>query len=480
MKDAQVSQENSASFEKAKNSSTDGQGSTSSLRLPPHSIEAEQSLLGGLMLDGDSWDKVSEVVSAKDFYRQDHRLIFAAIENLVKFDKLPDAVTVSEQLENRKELDKVGGLAYLGELVKNTPSAANIRAYGEIIRERSVLRQLISVSNEITEMSYDTEGRTSTEILDDAERKVFQIAEARPNQGGPESVNPIITKTLKRIDELFHSDGGITGVTTGFADLDKSTSGMQPSDLIIVAGRPSMGKTTFSMNLVENALMGTGLPVLVFSMEMPSDSIVMRMLSSLGRIDQTKVRSGKLEEDDWLRLTSAVNMLRDKPLYIDDTAALSPTEMRSRARRVARDHDGKIGLIMVDYLQLMRVPGMTEGRTAEISEISRGLKALAKELDCPVVALSQLNRSLEQRPNKRPVNSDLRESGAIEQDADVIMFIYRDEVYNEDSPDKGIAEIIIGKQRNGPIGTVRLAFLGRYTKFEDLAPDYDRSRFDDE
>jgi len=478
MKDVQVSQGSSSSFDSLAPVSSRGQGA-SSLRLPPHSIEAEQSLLGGLMLDGEAWDKVSEVVTAKDFYRQDHRLIFSAIEQLIKEDKLPDAITVSEQLESRKETDKAGGLPYLSELVKNTPSAANIKAYGGIIRERSILRQLISVSNEISDSAYDTEGRSSSDVLDDAERRVFQIAESRPNQGGPESVNPIITKTLKRIDDLFHSDGGITGTTTGFSKLDDRTSGMQPSDLIIVAGRPSMGKTTFAMNLVENALMGAGKPVLVFSMEMPSDSIVMRMLSSLGRIDQTKVRSGKLEEDDWPRLTSAVNMLRDKPLYIDDTAALSPSELRSRSRRVARDHNGELGLIMVDYLQLMRVPGMTEGRTAEISEISRGLKALAKEMQCPVVALSQLNRSLEQRPNKRPVNSDLRESGAIEQDADVIMFIYRDEVYNEDSPDKGIAEIIIGKQRNGPIGTVRLAFIGKYTKFEDLAPEYDRS-YDDE
>ncbi|WP_241566854.1 replicative DNA helicase [Hahella sp. KA22] len=458
--------------------SSEGQGpsaalvGSSAIKAPPHSIEAEQSVLGGLMLDNASWDKISDIITAKDFYRLDHRLIFGSISRLANLGSPLDAITVSEELDNRSELNSAGGLAYLSELAKNTPSAANIRAYAEIIRERSVLRQLITVANEIADEAYQTEGRTSTEVLDDAERRVFQIAESRPNQGGPESVNPILTKTLKKIDELFHSDGAITGVTTGFRDLDDRTSGMQSSDLIIVAGRPSMGKTTFAMNLVENALILGGKPVLVFSMEMPSDSIVMRMLSSLGRIDQTKVRSGKLDEDDWPRLTSAVNMLKDKPLYIDDTAALSPTEMRSRARRVARDHNGEIGLIMVDYLQLMRVPGMTEGRTAEISEISRGLKALAKELNCPVVALSQLNRSLEQRPNKRPVNSDLRESGAIEQDADLIMFIYRDEVYHEDSPDKGIAEIIIGKQRNGPIGTVRLAFMGKFTRFEDLAHDY--------
>jgi len=450
----------------------------SALRLPPHSIEGEQSVLGGVMLDGESWDKISDVVTAVDFYRQDHRMIFSAIATLAEDGKPMDAITVADQLTVLKQSEAAGGLGYLSDLVKNTPSAANIKAYAEIVRERSMLRQLITATNEIAASAYETEGRKSAEILDEAERKVFNIAEAGPQQGGPESLNPLIAKTLKKIDALFHADGGITGVTTGFRDLDEMTSGMQKSDLIILAGRPSMGKTSLAMNLVENALLKTELPVLVFSMEMPADSLVMRMLSSLGRIDQTKIRSGKLEEEDWPRLTSAVNMLKGKPLYIDDTAALSPTELRSRSRRVAREHKGQLGLIMVDYLQLMRVPGSTEGRTAEISEISRGLKALAKELECPVVALSQLNRSLEQRPNKRPVNSDLRESGAIEQDADVIMFIYRDEVYNEDSTDKGIAEIIIGKQRNGPIGTRKLAFLGRYTKFEDLAPEYQRS-YDD-
>ena len=448
------------------------------VRVPPHSVEGEQSVLGGLMLDNEAWDKISDIITSADFYRQDHRLIFDAIAELADDGKPLDAITVAEQLDNTKHGEVSGGLAYLSELVKNTPSSANIKAYGEIVRERSILRQLLSATNEIAESAYDTQGRKSSEILDEAERKVFQIAETGPKQGGPEAVNPIIAKTLKKIDTLFNSDGGITGVTTGFSDLDERTSGMQKSDLIILAGRPSMGKTSLAMNLVENALIKTELPVLVFSMEMPADSIVMRMLSSLGRIDQSKIRSGKLDEDDWPRLTSAVNMLKGKPLYIDDTAALSPTELRSRSRRVAREHKGQLGLIMVDYLQLMRVPGSTEGRTAEISEISRGLKALAKELECPVLALSQLNRSLEQRPNKRPVNSDLRESGAIEQDADLIIFIYRDEVYNEDTTDKGIAEIIIGKQRNGPIGTLRLAFLGKYTKFEDLAPEYQRS-YDD-
>lgn len=443
---------------------------TGRIKIPPHSVEAEQAVLGGLMLDNGKWDLVAEIVTAEDFYRNEHREIFGAIERLAGDGHPLDVVTLAEYLERNAVLAQVGGLAYLGELAEQTPSAANIRAYADIVRERSVLRKLISVSGGIADSAFNPQGRTSSELLDEAERQVFQIAESRVKEGsGPQKIAPVIAKALSRIEELFESDGSITGVTTGFRDLDDRTSGMQPSDLVIVAGRPSMGKTTFAMNLVENALLMGNVPVLVFSMEMPADSIVMRMLSSIGRIDQTRVRSGKLQDEDWPRLTSAVSLLKDKPLFIDDTAALSPTEVRSRARRVARECGGKLGLIMVDYLQLMRVPGNKEGRTAEISEISRSLKGLAKELNCPVIALSQLNRSLEQRPNKRPVNSDLRESGAIEQDADVIMFIYRDEVYNEDSPDKGIAEIIIGKQRNGPIGTVRLAFMGKYTKFEDLA-----------
>ncbi|MCH8499176.1 MAG: replicative DNA helicase [Marinobacter sp.] len=443
---------------------------TSRIKVPPHSIEAEQAVLGGLMLDNSKFDLVAEIITAGDFYRQDHRLIFGAVERLAAESEPLDVVTLSEFLERAGDIEAAGGLSYLAELAEKTPGAANIQAYATIVRERSVLRQLIEVSGNIAESAFNPQGRNSDELLDEAERNVFKIAESRTKEGtGPQKINPILTKALGRIEELFESGDAITGLTTGFRDLDAQTSGMQPADLIIVAGRPSMGKTTFAMNIVENALISSGRPVLVFSMEMPSDSIVMRMLSSLGRIDQTRMRSGRLEEDDWPRLTSAVGLLKDKPLYIDDTAGLSPTELRSRARRVARENGGDLGLIMVDYLQLMRVPGNTEGRTAEISEISRSLKAIAKELNCPVVALSQLNRSLEQRPNKRPVNSDLRESGAIEQDADVIAFVYRDEVYNEDTPDKGIAEIIIGKQRNGPIGTVRLAFIGKYTKFEDLA-----------
>lgn len=443
---------------------------TQKLKVPPHSIEAEQSILGGLMLDNSKWDVVGDRVLEDDFYRQNHQLIFRVISKLASAGSALDVVTVAEELEQAGELENAGGMAYLGLLVEKTPSAANVRAYAEIVHERAVLRRLISVSGDISDSAFNPKGRTTSDLLDEAERKVFQIAESRSGQeGGPQSVNPVLTKTLERIDLLFNSTESITGVTTGFRDLDEMTSGLQPSDLVIVAARPSMGKTAFAMNLVESVLIKAEKPVLVFSMEMPADSILMRMISSLGMINQTRVRSGKLEEDDWPRLTSAVSMLKDKPLYIDDTAGLSPTEVRSRSRRVAREIKEDFGMIMIDYLQLMQIPGSTEGRTAEISEISRSLKALAKELNCPVVALSQLNRSLEQRTDKRPMNSDLRESGAIEQDADVIMFIYRDEYYNEDSPDKGLAEIIIGKQRNGPIGKIKLSFQGQYTKFNDLS-----------
>ncbi|MDG9926793.1 MULTISPECIES: replicative DNA helicase [Pseudomonas] len=443
---------------------------TAALKVPPHSIEAEQAVLGGLMLDNNAWERVSDAVSDGDFYRHDHRLIFRAIFTLAERNSPFDVVTLSEQLDKEGHLSQVGGLGYLGELAKNTPSVANIKAYAQIIRERATLRQLIGISNDIADMAYAPQGKSAVEVLDEAERQIFQIAEARPKAGGPVGINDILVRTIDRIDELFNTNEGLTGISTGFTDLDGMTSGLQPADLVIVAGRPSMGKTTFAMNLVENAVLRSDKVILVFSLEMPSDSIVMRMLSSLGRIDQTKVRSGKLDDDDWPRLTSAVNLLNERKLFIDDTAGISPTEMRARARRLAREH-GDIGMIMVDYLQLMRIPGSSgDNRTNEISEISRSLKALAKEFNCPVIALSQLNRSLEQRPNKRPVNSDLRESGAIEQDADIIMFVYRDEVYHPETEFKGVAEIIIGKQRNGPIGTCRLAFIGKYTRFDNLAP----------
>jgi len=444
---------------------------TARLKLPPHSIEAEQAVLGGLMLDNTGWDRIADVISEVDFYRHDHRLILQAITSLVEGSKPVDAVTVSQWLKNNEQLDEIGGLAYLGELVRDTPSAANIKAYAEIVRERSVLRQLIEVGTNIADSAFNTEGKNSRDLLDLAEQSVFRIAEQGSHlQSGMRSIKSLLSLAVDRIEELYHQDDPLTGVPTGFNDFDEQTSGMQSSDLIIVAGRPSMGKTTFAMNIAENAAIKHKKPVAVFSMEMSGEQLAMRLMSSLGRIDQTKIRTGKLDEDDWHRLTSASGMLADAPLYIDDTPALSPVELRARARRLAREKG--LGMIVIDYLQLMQGSSGSDNRTAEISEISRSLKSLAKELQVPVVALSQLNRSLEQRPNKRPVMSDLRESGAIEQDADVIVFIYRDEVYNPETTEKGIAEIIISKQRNGPIGTTRLTFLGKYTRFENFTPEF--------
>jgi replicative DNA helicase len=592
------------------------------LRIPPHSNQAEQSLLGGLMLDNQTWDSVADKVGEGDFYRREHRLIFGAIRDLAAREQPFDVVTLAEMLERTGQLEDAGGLPYLGVIATGTPSAANVKAYAKIVRERSVLRQLISVGTGISDIAFNTEGREVAELLDEAERRVFEIAEQEQRGGGGfQSLRGLLGRAVERIEILFQRNEPITGLPTGFADFDEMTSGLQPSDLIIVAGRPSMGKTSFAMNLAENVALEVKRPVAIFSMEMPGDALAMRMMSSLGRIDQHRVRTGKLEEDEWPRLTSAVNMLADAPVYIDDTPALSPTEVRARARRLKREH-GDLALIVLDYLQLMQVPGNSENRATEISAISRSLKALAKELKVPVVALSQLNRSLEQRPNKRPVMSDLREcvtgdtlvlladgsrvpirdlvgqtpevlsmneqgrlikatsdkvwrvgpkpvfkvrlasgrrlsgtanhrlygaegwrtigelragdrlgtarlasyaellddeplrnqassdifwdrivaieeageeevfdltvpgpaswladgivshnSGAIEQDADLIVFIYRDEVYHEDSKDKGVAEIIIGKQRNGPIGTTRLTFLGKYTKFENYISD---------
>jgi len=440
-----------------------------SLKIPPHSIQAEQSVLGGLMLDNERWDTVAEKVSEIDFYRKDHRFIFQVIADLAEKQTPFDVVTISEGLQKIGELDEAGGLAYLSVLAKDTPSAANIVAYANIVRDRSVLRQLIHIGTDISESVFLPEGRSTSDLLEKAEKSVFEIAEQRQKgQSGFESIKDLLAGAVEKIELLFEQEGDVTGVSTGFTDLDKMTSGLQRGDLIIVAGRPSMGKTTIAMNMAENAAISGKLPVAVFSMEMPGDSLAMRMMSSLGRIDQNKVRTGKLDNDEWPRLTSAINMLGETKLFIDDTAALTPGEVRSRARRLTRDH-GQLGLIVLDYLQLMQSPSSGESRVAQISDISRGLKTLAKELNVPVVALSQLNRNLEQRPNKRPVMSDLRESGSIEQDADVIMFVYRDEVYNEDSPDKGTAEIIIGKQRNGPIGTARLTFSGQYTRFDNCA-----------
>ena len=439
-------------------------------KVPPHSLQAEQSLLGGLLLDNRAWDEVADLVSDADFYRRDHREIFKAIGQLIERGDPCDVITLSELLDGQGQLKDIGGLAYLGALAKDTPSAANIRAYANIVRENSVLRQLAEVGTEIANSAYFPEGRDTAALLDHAEQRVFRIADQGNTRGsGFHNIKDLLTKAVDRIDTLFHQDNPLTGVSTGFTDIDDMTAGLQRSDLVIIAGRPSMGKTTFAMNIAEHAAIKDQVPVAVFSMEMPGEQLAMRLMSSLGRIDQTKVRTGKLDDDDWPRLTSAVSILSKAPLFIDDTPALSPTELRARARRLKREHE--LGLIVIDYLQLMQVPGHKENRTGEISEISRSLKALAKELNVPVIALSQLNRSLEQRPNKRPVMSDLRESGAIEQDADVIMFIYRDEVYNEDSAQKGLAEIIIGKQRNGPIGSRLLTFRGQFTRFENYAAE---------
>ena len=443
---------------------------TEALKVPPHSIEAEQAVLGGLTLDNDAWIQVNERIKSEDFYRRDHGAIYTAIEMLANDNKPFDVVTLAEWLDSHEQLEDVGGMGYLAQLAENTPSAANIAAYADIVRQRAVLRDLISAGTQITESAFRTEGRSPDELLDAAESLVFEIAE-RESRGrrGFRPIKELLVDALDRIDQLFQRDNPITGVATGFYDLDMMTSGLQNSDLVIIAGRPSMGKTAFALNIAQNAAIKEELSVALFSMEMPSEQLAMRMMSSLGRIDQHKVRTGKLSDDDWPRLTHSVGILSEVSMFIDDTPALTPGDLRARCRRLAREHG--LGLIVVDYLQLMQVPGTKENRATEISEISRSLKALAKELNCPVVALSQLNRSLEQRQDKRPVMSDLRESGAIEQDADIIMFIYRDEVYNEDSPDKGIAEIIVSKQRNGPIGVRKLRFFGEYTLFENLSHD---------
>ncbi len=439
--------------------------------LPPHSVEAEQSVLGGLLRDCTHFDAVAEIVSDSDFFKAGHGKIFNAMAALIEREQPIDVITVSEELNQRDELSAIGGLDYVADLATSVPSSANVVAYARIVRERATLRQLISAATEISRASYNPGGLASDDLLQLAEKRVLEISEERPKEGGFEDVNALLKKTVDKIDHLFRSDREITGLSTGLSELDEKTSGWQNGELIIVAARPSMGKTALALNFVETAILAQDRPALVFSMEMPSDSLVMRMLSSMGRIDQGRLRNGKLAEEDWPKLEVAARKLKDKKLFIDDTAALTPNEVRARVRRIAREH-GDPALIMVDYLQLMHVGGSVDGRTQEISEISRSMKALAKEYNCPVICLSQLNRGVEQRPNKRPMNSDLRESGAIEQDADVILFIYRDEYYNEESPDKGIAELIIGKQRNGEVGTCRAAFVGKFTRFDNLAPEY--------
>ena len=446
---------------------------TEQVSIPPHSTEAEQAVLGGIMLSNQHWDGIAERVIAEDFYTFAHKAIFQTMEELMRNQTPIDLITLDQALKAKGISDSVGGFAYLADLSNNTPNAINILAYAEIVREKAILRELIAVGNRIAENSYSPKGKDIKMVLDEAEREVFAIAEKRSSSTeGPQNVLSVLESTIARIETLgkLENHNGVTGVTTGFVELDKKTAGLQPSDLIIVAARPSMGKTTFAMNLCENAAMASDKPVLVFSLEMPAEQIMMRMIASLARVDQTKIRTGhNLEEAEWSKIASVFGMFKQKNnLYIDDSSGLTPTELRSRARRVYRENGG-LSMIMVDYLQLMRAPAFSDNRTLEIAEISRSLKALAKELEVPVIALSQLNRTLEQRADKRPVNSDLRESGSIEQDADLIMFIYRDEVYNDNSEDKGVAEIIIGKQRNGPIGRVRLAFNGQFSRFDNLA-----------
>jgi len=442
------------------------------IKLPPHSLEAEQSILGGLLLDNEAADRIGDVISEDDFYTDAHRVIYRHVVALATEGKPVDVVTLSEALASVQKLDYVGGLAYLGALVANVPSAANIRHYAQIVRERSILRQLAATAGEIADAAYNPLGRNARTVLDEAEAKVLHIAEQGAR--GQRTYTPLkdlLVGVVDRIETLYNRDNpsDVTGVATGFADLDKETAGMQPGDLIIIAGRPSMGKSALALNIGEHVAIDLKLPVLVFSMEMGASQLAMRMIGSVGRLDQHKLRTGRLEPDDWERLSSALGRLSEAPMLIDETAALNAIEVRSRARRLQKQY-GQLGVVIVDYLQLMQAQTQGENRATEISEISRSLKALAKELKVPVVALSQLNRSLEQRPNKRPVMSDLRESGAIEQDADVILFIYRDEVYFPEKPDnKGKAEVIIGKQRNGPIGTVNLTFLAKHTRFENQA-----------
>ena len=444
------------------------------LKVPPHSVEAEQSVIGGLMLNQEAWDKIVHRVASQDFYRTAHQLIFEVMSELANANEPLDVVTISEALQSRSLAEKAGGNAYLAEILEATPSAANIVAYADIVRERSTLRRLIHAANRIAESAFTPEGRTSADLLDQAEHLVFSIADDKLKESGPTPINPVLASVVDRIDHLYKTRETVTGVASGFERLDRLTAGFQPAELIVVAARPSMGKTSLIVNFAEHAVMsGQEGAVLIFSMEQPAMQLVMRMLSSLGHINQSRLRTGDLSEDDWPRFTAAVSQLQDRNLYIDDTPALTPNDVRARARRVAREAGG-LAMVMVDYLQLMRTPRDYDSPVHEISEISRSLKAIAREMNCPLVVCSQLNRAVDKRENKRPFMSDLRDSGAIEQDADVILFIYRDEFYHEDSQDKGIAEIIIGKQRNGPIGTVKLAFDGSRTRFDNLAPgDYD-------
>jgi replicative DNA helicase len=444
------------------------------LRVPPHSIEAESSVLGGLLLDNTAWDRVGDLLVDDDFYRYEHKLIYAAMTALMNANKPADVITVYEQLQMLGKHQDVGGLAYLNGLAQYVPSASNIRRYAEIVRERAILRKLVTASDEIATSAFNPAGRPVDKVLDEAEQKIFAIGEegSRMKQGF-QSMDKLVVQLLDRVQEMADNPNDITGVPTGFYDLDRQTSGLQAGDLIVLAARPSMGKTAFAINIAEHVALHEGLPVAVFSMEMGASQLAVRIVGSIGRIDQGRLRTGKLTDEEWPRLTESIEKLRNISLHIDETPGLTPSQLRANARRLARQC-GKLGLIVVDYLQLMSGTNSEgDNRATELGEISRGLKMLAKELQCPVIALSQLNRGVEQRTDKRPMMSDLRESGAIEQDADIIMFIYRDDYYNKESKEPGVAEIIIGKQRNGPTGTVRLAFLKPLTRFESLASSGD-------
>lgn len=456
---------------RAFNPASTGDSQIAALKLPPHSLEAEQSLIGGLLIDNQAWDHIADIVREADFYRDDHRRIFRHIGKLIQQGRPADVVTVYESIEQSNEVDQTGGLAYLGEIANATPSAANIRRYAEIVRERAVLRKLVTVGDEIASSALNPAGRDVKQILDDAERRIFEIAEAGNRAtNGFVPIQPLLGEVVERMETLLARDSqsDITGLPTGFADLDRMTSGLQPGDMIVVAGRPSMGKTAFALNIAEHVGVELRQPVAIFSLEMSGPQLATRFLSSVGRIDQSKLRNGRLTDDEWDRMTVALGKLHEAPIHIDETGAINSTDLRARARRLHRQF-GKLGLIVIDYLQLMSSNGYGENRATEISEISRSIKALAKELQVPIIALSQLSRKVEERTDKRPLMSDLRESGAIEQDADIILMMYREEYYKPDTQDKGMAEAIIGKHRNGPVGTVRMTFLGEYTRFENYA-----------
>ena len=437
------------------------------LKIPPNSIQAEQSVLGGLLIDEEAWEKISDKITDKDFYDRKHRLIFQSIEDLFRKDSPCDLITLKENLEQRSELENIGGFNYIATIANDTPTASNIQAYADIVRDRSILRQLMQAGIDITESIFQVKGFDSKALLEQAEQKVFRISQQQSKgQKGFQTAKSALPGIVEKINDMYNSDNSITGISTGFNDIDRKTAGLQASDLVIIAGRPSMGKTTLAMNIAENIAIDDKKAVVIFSMEMSAESLYMRMLSSLGRINQHSIRTGKLSDDDWPRLTSAITMLQDAPIFIDDAPSLTPVDLKSRVKRVVREHKIDLGLIVVDYIQLMESGVKADNRTGQVTAISRGLKALAKEMDVPVIALSQLNRNLENRPNKRPVMADLRESGSIEQDADMVIFIYRDEVYNEHSNDKGKAEIIFAKHRNGETGTVNLTFIGQYTQFK--------------